>query len=248
MSITAGTALSGRTFRPSFFFWITVVMALFVFAGFSLTYWQPMVTGKLAPTPPFVHVHGSLFSLWMLLLITQAFLVNTRRVALHKSLGLFGIAVATAMIVTGLILALFFGKVGFANPSPDYATLMYLSYMAVFCFALLFVLAIRNTGRPENHRRLILLATIPLLPPGINRLYMVMGHLSAPPVLATYLTMDAIALAILVHEWRKGGKLSATTTFAAAVILLQQILHAPIVNSAWFADFNQALIGLVSYR
>jgi hypothetical protein len=225
-----------------------VVMALFVFAGFSLTYWQPMVTGKLAPTPPFVHIHGSLFSLWMLLLMTQAFLVNTRRVALHKSLGLFGIAVATAMIVTGLILALFFGKVGFANPSPDYATLMYLSYMAVFCFALLFVLAIRNTGRPENHRRLILLATIPLLPPGINRLYMVMGHLSAPPVLATYLTMDAIALAILIHEWRKTGKLSATTLVGSSVILLQQLLHAPIVNSTWFANFNEALVGLVSYR
>jgi len=29
-------------FRPSFFFWMTLLMAFFVFSGFGMTYWYPM--------------------------------------------------------------------------------------------------------------------------------------------------------------------------------------------------------------
>ena len=67
------TALSENAFRPafraSFFFWIALAMAFFIFSGFGLTYWQPMATGTLQPLPPIVHLHGFFFSLWMLLLV-----------------------------------------------------------------------------------------------------------------------------------------------------------------------------------
>jgi hypothetical protein len=33
---------AGRIARLSFFFWMTVVMAFFVFAGFGMTYWIPL--------------------------------------------------------------------------------------------------------------------------------------------------------------------------------------------------------------
>jgi len=78
--------------RLSFYFWMTAIMAVLVFGGFSITYWQPMATSSLAPLPPIVHIHGFLFSAWMLLLVTQSLLVNVRNVPLHRSLGTFGIA------------------------------------------------------------------------------------------------------------------------------------------------------------
>jgi hypothetical protein len=73
--------------------------------------------------------------------------------------------------------------------------------------AVLFTLAIRQTRNPANHRLLILFATIPLLPPGVNRTYQVLFQLDYLPVLATYLTMAAIAAALLVHDWRTNGRL-----------------------------------------
>jgi len=87
--------------RLSFFFWMTVVMSLFVFSGFALTYWIPMAGGSLAPLPPVVHLHGAFFFSWMALLVVQAALVNTRNVRWHMSLGTFGISLGTGVFLMG---------------------------------------------------------------------------------------------------------------------------------------------------
>jgi hypothetical protein len=112
---------------------------------------------------------------------------------------------------------------------------------------LLFTLAIRNVRNPDNHRRLILFATIPILPPGINRTYQVVFQLDWLPVVATYATMSAIAVAILAHEWRTSGKISTTSKIGAGFVFGQQLLHWPIVHSAAFADVARFLASLFYY-
>ena len=244
-TITAGTVRPG--FRPSFFFWMTVVMACFIFSGFGLTYWVPMATGTLTTLPPIVHVHGLFYSAWMVLLVTQASLIGATNVALHRSLGTFGIAIATGVLFTGTLITVMFGR---ATPTdtPFYYDLMYLGLTAVLGFGALFTLAIRQTRTREKHRLLILFATIPLLPPGINRLYQVTLSLTDLPVLATYLTMDALVAAILIHDWRTDRKLGSTAMLGTAIVLALQLLHAPIAHSAAFADVCRVLTNLVYYR
>ena len=222
-------------------------MACFVFAGFGLTYWQPLLSGSVA-FPPIVHVHAFIFSGWMILLMAQSLLFNARNIPLHRSVGTFGIAIATGMLITSAQLTLLFGNFTRANPGPDYFVLMYLSVMAVIGFSTLFCLAIRNVRRPEYHRRLILFATLPLLPPGINRLYMVAFGLERVPALATYLTLDVLAAAILIYDWRTMGRISKASLIGAAFLLLQQLLHWPIAGSAAFASFTHALTDLAHYR
>jgi hypothetical protein len=248
---TADAPIAGsRTLRVSFHLGMTLVMAAFVFAGFGMTYWFPMATGTLRPAPPVVHVHGWVYSAWMLLLVTQAAVVNARNVALHRSLGAFGIALATAVLFMGLTITLLGlrGGMSRAVQSPDFFDAMYLSYMAILGFAILFTLAMRQTRRPEAHRQLILFSVLPLLPPGINRFYMVPFHLPTIPVLPLYLTLDAMALAILFHEWRKSGRIGAFSMVGAGWLVLQQGLHVPVVHSAWFFEFCQQVAGLVRYR
>ena len=120
--------------------------------------------------------------------------------------------------------------------------------MAVLGFGLLFTLAIRTVRTPEVHKRMILLALLPILPPGIHRLYMVPLGLSSFPVLPMYLTLDAMAIAILLHEWRRTQRVSRYSMVGVGWLLLQQLLHYPATHSAWFADFLYALTGLVRYR
>ena len=181
--------------RPSFFLWMTVLMAFFIFGGFGLTYWQPMISGTLEPIPPIVHLHGFFYSSWIILLVVQSALVNVRNIRLHRSLGTFGIAIATVVIILGLMITLLFGRFHITNPQPDYYNLMYLGLVAPLGFSLLFCLAIRNVRNPENHKRLILFATMCLLAPGINRLYMVPFSLTNLPLPAMYLTIDALIAA-----------------------------------------------------
>lgn len=237
-----------HSFEPSFFFWIAVVMAGFVLGGFGLTYWQPMLSGSGPPFPPIVHIHAFIFSGWMILLMVQSLLINTKNVSLHRSVGTFGIVIATAMLITSAEVTVLFGHFTEANPGPDYYGLMYLSVMAVIGFGTLFCLAIRNVRRPEYHRRLILFATLPLLPPGINRLYMVTLGLERIPLLAMYLTLDALCAAILIRDWRATGRISTASLIGAAFLLLQQLLHLPIAGSDAFAGFTHALTDLARYR
>ena len=51
MSASAASAVdvTQRAFKPSFFFWMTVVMAFFVFTGFGMTYLFPLTQGTFPP-------------------------------------------------------------------------------------------------------------------------------------------------------------------------------------------------------
>ena len=137
-------------------------MACFVFSGFGLTYLKPMASGTLAPLPPAIHIHGLFYFSWMILLITQAFLINVKNVQLHRSVGTFGIVIATGVLIFGALITILFGRSVRDNPPADYYNLMYLSAVALISFGALFCLAIRNTRKPEIHRMLILFATINL--------------------------------------------------------------------------------------
>jgi hypothetical protein len=245
-SVTSDVSVRS-TFRPSFYFWIALVMCFYVFGGFTLAAIQRWVTNDPTTMPPVVHLHGITFISWMTLLMVQTSLINVRKVALHRSLGTFGIALGTAVLFTGGLITML--GMTFGNPAgPFYYDLMYLSVMALLGFGILFTLAIRNVRNPDNHRRLILFSTIPILPPGINRMYQVVFQLDWLPIVATYATMSAIAVAILAHEWRTSGTISATSKIGAGFVFVQQLLHWPIANSAAFADLARFLASLFYYR
>ncbi len=242
------TPAAARTFRPSFFFWMTVVMAVFVFGGFGMTYLFPLATGTLRPAPPVVHLHGIVFFSWILLLVAQPMLIGFRNMSLHRSLGTFGIALATAIMFMGFITQMLGAAHSREHPTPNLYNGVYLGIMAVTGFGTMFTMAMRNTRRPEIHKRMILLAMLPILPPGIHRFYMVPLGLTAFPILPMYLTLDAMAIAILVQEWRSAQRISGYTMFGVGWILVQQALHFPVTHSQWFADLVYALSGMMHYR
>src|SRR5687768_16636188 len=108
MSASAAPAVDAthRVFKASFFFWMTLVMAFFVFTGFGMTYWFPLARGTFPPAPPIVHLHGFVFFTWMILLIVQAALIGSGNVGMHRSLGTYGIAHATVILYTGALIQL----------------------------------------------------------------------------------------------------------------------------------------------
>ena len=247
MSSVPAELVNKRSFHPSFYFWIAFVMAAYVFGGFSLAALERYLANDPTTMPPVVHLHGVTFIGWMTLLMVQTWLINVKNVTLHRSLGTFGIALGTAVLFTGMLIA----ALGMSNGPPSapfYYDLFYLSLAALGGFGVLFTLAIRHVRDPENHRRLILFATIPLLPPGINRTYQVLGQLDYLPVVATYLTMAALAAALVVHDYRKNGRLSFASKVGGAIVFGQQLLHLPVTRSETFAEVASFLTSLVYYR
>lgn len=241
----AGRA-AGTGFRPSFHLWMVLLMAFFIFGGFGMTYLQPIAAGTLPPTPPVVHLHGAVFFSWMVLLVLQSVLVNAGNVRLHRSLGTLGIALAGTLVLLGALITIISASA--TTWTDDSYGLMYLSVVAPPSFAILFAMAIRALKTPAIHRNLMLLATLSILMPGINRLYMMGLGLDQVPFYATYLTMDVMLAAVLLNERRATGGISRATWMAAAIIVAPQALMPAIVPWQEFRAFCQFLGSLVYYR
>ena len=87
-----------------FFSGMALVSLVVVFAGFARTYFLAGIFH--APLPNWlIHVHGAVFTAWIVLFVSQIGLVTARRVKLHQRLGVFGFALAAAMIVLGVLAA-----------------------------------------------------------------------------------------------------------------------------------------------
>jgi hypothetical protein len=88
-----------------FYVWMAAVCALVAFAGFAPTYWLQLPAGTFVGSP-LVHIHGALFSIWTLLLLSQTLLVANGRLNNHRAWGLAGISLATSMVGFGMAAAL----------------------------------------------------------------------------------------------------------------------------------------------
>lgn len=251
MTATAATAAPApaRIFKPSFFFGMTVVMTAFVFGGFGIHSAFPALQGNFPPAPPFVHLHAVVMVAWMLLLVVQSALVGARNLKLHRSLGTWGIAHATAVLLTGLSIQLIASRAGMDAGRDPGTDGLYLGLLAAIGFAIMFTLAIRNVRRPEIHKRMILFAMLPVLPPGVNRFWSNALGLADPiPTFWLYLTLWSMALAILWQERRATGGISGYSWFGAGWIFVEGALHEAIVGSAAFSQIATAILGLVHYR
>lgn len=239
-----------RAFRPSFSLCMVLVMCLFVFGGFGMHSAIPALQGQFPPAPPIVHLHGLVYVSWMLLLLVQAGLVNAGNVRLHRALGLWGIAHASAIMILGLFLQLIASRAGMDAGRDPGTDGLYLGLLAFAGFSTMFTLAIRQAARrPAVHRSLMLLAILPVLPPGVNRFWFRLLGLDDPiPTFWLYLTLWAMAAAIVWNERRMTGRIAGLTWFGAGWIAIQGALHEAVVGSAWFDGLSRAVLALAVYR
>lgn len=238
-----------RTFRPSFHFWLVLAMCFFVFAGFGMHSALPALQGNWPPAPPVVHLHAVVFATWMLLLLIQTSLICAGNVKLHRSLGMWGIAHATAVLLIGLLIQLVASRAGMDAGRDPGTDGLYLGLLAVVVFAILFTAAIRNRGRPVVHKQTLCFAMLPVLPPGVNRFwYNALGLDDPIPTFWLYLTLWSMAGALLAWEWRSTGKIGKWSLFGAGWILLQGAVHESVVGAEWFSQFSRDVLELSRYR
>ncbi len=252
MAQEAGAEVAGVTgrkpFRPSFHLWMTLAMAAFVFTGFGMTYLAPLAAGTRTGDPPIVHLHGIVFFSWMLLLVTQALLVNVKNVKLHRSLGTFGIAIATLVVFMGCMITIVGSEPAFRTGVVDSHGVFFLSVLAPPSFAVIFAMAIRAVRTPHVHRDLILIAVISILMPGINRVYMQVLGLEGTPIFATYMTMNLMIALVFYNAWKTQGSIGRARWIAAAIVVIPQPINPLVSYTAWWEQLIFFLGSLVYYR
>lgn len=118
--------------------------------------------------PVVVYVHGFVFVGWLSLLTAQVLLIRSRRVDLHRELGMAGTALYGGMIVLGLVTSVLVDYELFGTPHSD-PSFLSIQLADMVAFSVLGGLAIALRKSPDAHKRLIILATIFIANAGFSR-------------------------------------------------------------------------------
>jgi len=242
------TSPAGVGIRKSgFYFWIAVAMLGVAMAGFAPTFWIPLAQG-IPDRFPLYAVHGMVCYAWIALVIYQSWLARSGRVARHRSIGLIGISLATALVMFGLMTAA--SSVRRTGISDGAEAFMIVTAGELIGFTTFVVGALLNLQRPEWHKRFMIAATNSLLGAPVARLMITGGHVPVlngtvglaglPPAPLPSLGVDFSSVFIaeffivagMIHDWRGRGRVHPAYWWAGGYNLAFQLVAAPVSTTA----------------
>jgi len=241
---TLTTRDQAKTRERIFYTGMSVAILATVFAGFSRTFYLRPRFQQVQPLVPLLIVHGIVFSSWILLLITQTSLVAARRTRTHMKLGIAGGVLAASMVVIGTVTAIVRAK-GSVSPIPGVNPLSFLTIPLgdMLVFAILIGAAFYFRRKPDVHKRLMLLATIGILPAAVARLPFDFIQRTGP--LAFFGLSDLFIIPCLIYDLATRGRPHRATMIAGALIVISHPLrmviggtHAWLVFATWLTHWT----------
>jgi len=226
-----------------FYTGMAIVIGITVFAGFSRTWFLRPYFPQIQPLIPVLILHGVVFSSWIVLFITQTSLVAAKKTRTHMRLGVAGGILAGSMIVIGTVTAILRAKG--PSPIPDVNPLSFLTIPLadMLVFAVLIGWAFYYRRKVDIHKRLMLLATIGILPAAVARLPFAFIAQNGP--LAFFGLTDLLIIPCLIFDVISRGRPHRATIMAALLIVLSQPLrlmiggtHAWLVFATWLTHWT----------
>jgi len=236
------TSVINRRRRERWFYISMSIAALVtVFAGFAPTYYlRPYF--NTAPLMPLLHVHGIVFTSWLVLFLIQTTLVAAHRTDIHRRLGILGGVIATLMILIGTSTAVIRASQG-ATPVPGVSSLSFLVVPLgdISVFAILVGAGFYYRRRPDVHKRLMLLATVSILAAAVARLPFAIMQ-AGPP--AFFGITDLFVLTCILYDLITLKRVHRATALAALLIIASQPLrlmlagtHVWLAFAGWLTNF-----------
>ena len=189
--------------RSRFYVAIALIAAAIVFAGFVRTFFFNafFAHGYLGTLRI---VHGTVFSLWLVLLLAQTTPVARKRTDIHRRLGVFGFVLASLMIILGLMVAFNAAKYGFHGAGlPPPLIFVAIPFFDIVVFATLIAAAFYYRRKPEIHKRLIIVATISILPPALARFCLLSPVLMKTLPFSAFIAAYLILIGCVLYDYSK---------------------------------------------
>jgi hypothetical protein len=247
-----------------FYVWMGGLCMLLPLGGFGGTYLAPTARGTFEE-PTILHLHALLSFGWTSLFVVQSSLIAQRRVARHRTIGLAGISLATATFFTGVIVAIKAMDVGIAAGGGESARAFAIFPLTIIVmFAGLCAAGIANMTRPAHHKRLMLMATIQLMPPALIRLIGVAAgsqtmlgprQFGVPPPSVSVgaglaagtvagIASDLLIVGAMIYDWRTKGRPHRVYWIAGGIIVAVQVARIPMSSTGAWTGFTDVLSSL----
>lgn len=224
-----------------FFGTMAGVIAVATFVGFAPSYFlAPMFHAK--PISTLLHVHGIVFTAWIILYVAQTGLIAVRRTDIHRIVGPIAVALAVAMVPLGIATAIITKRVAVANHLPPQGPPLIFPLGAIITFAVLVAAAIIMRNRAAWHKRLMLLGTAAILTTPLARITR-FTHVGLTPALSGIIFTDILLAALVIYDVRSRGKLHPATIWGGSFFVATQDIRILLnLTPAWQA-FAKSLTG-----
>jgi hypothetical protein len=245
--------------------WIFVCMAAWfiaiVLAGFipdSLMKLEAVQTGQRPPFPLVLHMHAVLMGSFLLILLTQTWLMATGRRQYHMQIGLFGYAVGALLVIVGLVLVptMYLQtwqaaqsappgvREGLQQSLPVRENIMLLQMRIGILFPLFLAIAFKARGRNAGiHKRMMFLATVMALPAGIDRIPWLPHTMPASPLSPDLYVLAAISPMFIWDVIRNRSVHPAYVIWLAVNIPFAIAVHG-LWDTPWWHQTAQQLLGV----
>lgn len=222
-----------------FYLCMSLVMAALVLWGFSHTV-DPNLFHANPPRPLLLWIHGAAFSTWVVFFIVQSTLVRVRKISLHRFLGWFGTGLATVMVVLGFTIAVVMARFDtIVLHQKDADAFLSIPFCDMIVFGPCMAMAIYWRKRPENHRRLVFIATCELMGAAIARFDFWFNHN------LFYVGLDFLIVLGMLRDWVVEGRVHKVYLYTLPLLIVVQNLaiYAWRVNPGWWKMITHAILG-----
>ena len=238
MADAVSGAVSAAPRRTGRLFYLAASAAIVatVFIGFAPTYYLKGYFGK-PPLLPLLHVHGMVFTGWVLLFVTQVALIARRRVDLHRRLGVAGAWWAGVLVVIGLAAALDSLRRHYAAGEFGVLPFLIVPLGDMLTFAALAGAGLWLRHKPEAHKRLMFLATVTLLSAAVAR--WPLENMQAATNF--YPVIDFFLIAGCLYDLVSRRRVHSVYLWAGPLIVAFQWLRLAAAGSGAWLAFARAL-------
>jgi len=225
------------------------------FAVFSLAmllaFW-PSYFSRLGSQPSLhPHAHGLTMTLWVGLMVSQAWLIRSGNRATHRKAGLVSYALVPSLVVAALTF-MHYRLSGVAVLDDPALYFMALVVNGLVAFLLLYGLAMWFRREPAIHARFMIAALFPRFTPVTDRLigrYVpaivpLVPRIGGSPVVPTagFLLADVMLIALSVWDWRTNQR--RVFPIALAVLVLYHASVLTFYQFGFWRTFGEWFLSL----
>jgi hypothetical protein len=240
--MTGSEQLGTRQSDRYFYIALAGLAAVIVFFGFSRTYYLKRIFG----TPQLsllAHLHGVLFSSWIVLLITQVSLVCARRTDIHRRLGVAGGVLAVFVVCAGIMMSVNAVR-RTAHTPEEWEALgsMTIPFFDMVVFASVVAAGFYFRHQPAIHKRLMVVATITILPAAISRIPLAFIGANGP--LAFFGLADLLLVACILFDFAVHRRLHPAYVWGGLLLIVSHPLRLFIGGTAAWRAFARCITGI----
>lgn len=222
--------------NASFYFSMSMLAALIIFAGFAPSFYLKSLIHAPPPLTLLTIVHGVIFTLWVLLFLTQVSLVAADNLALHRQIGILGAVMLGVVLTLGIVVAIVSAELGHAPPgAPPQPAFLVLPLVGITATFFLFLLALINRHNSEWHKRLMLSALFTMTVPATHRLAIPVGLAHQGTWIALGIAEALLVVAMIYDYTRRGRVHPAYWVAAATYVTLHLIVLWGYSSPTWLA-------------